>query len=75
MKREDLRASVVIAAFWFLGITTYSIWNGPALIRDEGGIHNALQPLPIVNQIFADERAPKHSKMPVRWTHQRWGAI
>lgn len=75
VKRQDLHASVVIAAVWLLGITMYSIWKGPTLIRDEGGIHNALQPLPIAQQIFADEHAPKHSKVPVHWAHQRWGAV
>lgn len=75
MKRQDLHASIVIAAVWLLGVTMYSIWKGPALVADEGGIQNALQPLPIAEQIFADEHAPKHSKLPMRWAHQRWGAV
>ena len=75
MKRRDLHATIVIAAGWLLGIMMYSIWKGPTLLGEEGGIHNALQPLPIAAQIFADEHAPKHSKLPMRWAHQRWGAV
>lgn len=62
-------------ALWLLGMTAYSIWNAPARPGGERGIHNALEMVPAGNRIFADERTPKHVKLPVRWAHQRWGAV
>jgi hypothetical protein len=76
MKRQDLKASVIVAVAWLLGVTMYSMWKGPALSEEASdSVYNALQPLPVADQIYADERAPKHLKMPVRWAHQRWGAV
>jgi hypothetical protein len=75
MKREDLRASVVFAAAWLIGITMYSIWKGPAFSNDEGGIYNSFGTPSVAADTFADERAPKHIKLPIRWAHQRWGAV
>lgn len=74
MKRQDLNASLVVAVVWLLGVTVYSLWKAPSLSGDQG-VYNAIQPLPIAQDIFADERAPKHNKVPVRWAHQRWGAV
>ena len=70
MTRQDLRASIVIAAVWLLGITAYSILKPPAFSGHESGIHNAIGALPASDQTFQD----KYNKQPVRWTHQRWGA-
>lgn len=74
MKQQDLRASIAITMVWLLGMMTYSILKEPVLSPGSGGggIYNALEPVPAV---FADEHAPKHNKMPVRWAHQRWGAV
>ena len=75
MKREDLRASVVIAAVWLVGITTYSIMKPPVINGNDGGIYNVFGAIPASAQTFHDERAPKHNKQPIRWAHQRWGAV
>lgn len=75
MKRQDLQASFVIAAVWLLGITLYAVMRGPTLAGEEGRIYNAFGQLPMSAQMFADERAPKHIKLPIRWAHQRWGAV
>ncbi|HYB10069.1 MAG TPA: hypothetical protein VEJ16_10395 [Alphaproteobacteria bacterium] len=75
MKRQDLRASIVIAAAWLLGITAYSILKPPAFSGHESAIYNANDAVPASDQTFQDERAPKHNKQPVRWAHQRWGAV
>jgi hypothetical protein len=75
MKNQDLRASAIIAAAWLIGMTMYSIWTQPAFTSGDGGLYNAYGLPAAESQIFADERAPKHSKLPVRWAHQRWGAV
>lgn len=75
MKQQDLRASVIIAAAWLLSMMVYSIWKEPTLSESRGDIYNALEPMSAADNIFADERAPKHNKLPVRWAHQRWGAV
>ncbi|HLI11879.1 MAG TPA: hypothetical protein VKY65_09795 [Alphaproteobacteria bacterium] len=75
MHRQDLRASIIIAAIWLLGVTGYAIWLDQTPARQESGIYNAFGPLPVTQKIFADENAPKHNKVPVRWAHQRWGAV
>ncbi|HEY6336577.1 MAG TPA: hypothetical protein VI113_11910 [Alphaproteobacteria bacterium] len=75
MKRQDLRASIVIAAVWLLGITMYSILKPPAFSGHDSGIYNAIGALPASAETFQDERAPKHNKQPIRWAHQRWGAV
>ncbi|HUC61201.1 MAG TPA: hypothetical protein VMF53_04530 [Alphaproteobacteria bacterium] len=75
MKQQDLRASAIIAAAWLIGMAMYSIWSQPAYTASEGGIYN-LEGVPsIAADFFADDHAPKHDKLPVRWAHQRWGAV
>lgn len=75
MKRQDLRASVLIATAWLLGVTMYSILKAPTFSADEGGVYNAFGTSTAEAASFADERAPKHKRQPIRWAHQRWGAV
>jgi hypothetical protein len=75
MKQQELRASAIIAAAWLLGMAMYSIWSQPAFSSSDGGVYNLLGVSPVSAEFFADEHAPKHSKLPVRWAHQRWGAV
>jgi hypothetical protein len=75
MKQQDLHASAIIAAAWLLGMAMYSIWTQPAFNSSDGGIYNLVGVPSVSADFIADERAPKHSKLPVRWAHQRWGAV
>ncbi|MFI4986389.1 MAG: hypothetical protein ACHQF3_03020 [Alphaproteobacteria bacterium] len=75
MKTLDLRVSFLIAAAWLIGLTLVSLWRGPTPAGEGVGILNAFGPLPLATQDVAEVRAPKHSKLPIHWAHQRWGAV
>jgi hypothetical protein len=69
MQGYDLKASFVIAAVWLIGITMYSIWEGP-LVAEEGAHAGVIA---VSEKTLAAEPV-KHWKLPALWTHQRWGA-
>ncbi len=72
MQGHDLKASFVIAAVWLIGITMYSIWEGPLGANEEGAYVGTA----VVGEqtLAAAQQEPKHWKLPTLWTHQRWGA-
>jgi hypothetical protein len=72
MRVWDLRTSVLIAAGWLLCITFLGMWRGASFASDESVAFGALQPFAASGP--ADAEAPKHTKLPIRWAHQRWGA-
>jgi len=66
MKARDLRVTFLLAAAWLVGLTMYSLMSGPTLGREEGLAPGATA--------LSSESA-KHSKLPIHWAHQRWGAV
>lgn len=75
MKARDLRVSFFIAAAWLLGITMYSMLKAPSLTGEEVGIASLLGPLPADATAQSAGGDAKHSKLPIHWAHQRWGAV
>jgi hypothetical protein len=68
MRGQDLKASFVIVAVWVVGVTMYSIWEGPLGAGAEDLFTGTRA------EVLALQEGPKHWKLPARWTHQRWGA-
>ncbi|HUI18135.1 MAG TPA: hypothetical protein VL244_10750 [Alphaproteobacteria bacterium] len=75
MKARDLTVTFFLATAWLLGLTMYSMLKGPAVATEEAGILNLLAPLPVSATALSDEGISKHSKLPIHWAHQRWGAV
>jgi hypothetical protein len=75
MKARDLRVTFLLAAAWLLGLTMYSLSQGPTVASGEAGLLNLPAPLPVSTAALSAEGTSKHSKLPIRWAHQRWGAV
>ena len=74
MKGQDLKASFVVAAIWIVGVTMYSLWEGPLGASEEHGFAGALTAPAAIGRPLGLHNDLKHWKLPILWTHQRWGA-
>ena len=75
MKARDLRVTFLLATAWLIGLTMYSMLKGPTMASEEAGVLSLLAPLPVSTTALSDEGSAKHSKLPIHWAHQRWGAV